>query len=110
MKELYEKGVATHLGPESCGLPREGHAEALTGVRAGRAIEPRKCDVQGADAFVWVEGNRAAGGNASRLSALRGQRPWHVRKLIAREPGDPVLGHGTGVVVRPGNPTGARQG
>ena len=42
MKESHVEGLATHDGPESCGVSRKGRAEALTGVRAGRAIEPRK--------------------------------------------------------------------
>ena len=50
MKELYIEGVATHDGPESCVGVREGGGEALTGVRAGRAIEPRNHGVRGADA------------------------------------------------------------
>ena len=83
MKELYEKGVATHLGPESCGVVRKDLAEALTGVRAGQGIEPRKTFFQGADAVVPAEGNRPVGAIASRLSTLRGPRPWHARKLIA---------------------------
>ncbi len=41
MKEPYIEGVATHGGPESCVAVREGGGEALTGVRVGRAIEPR---------------------------------------------------------------------
>ena len=41
MKELYAEGLATHGGPESCVVVREGGGEALTGARAGRAIEPR---------------------------------------------------------------------
>ena len=41
MEELYVEGVATHGGPESCVGAREGAGEALTGARAGRAIEPR---------------------------------------------------------------------
>jgi len=41
MKELYIEGVATHGGPESCVGVRKGVGEALTGVCAGRAIEPR---------------------------------------------------------------------
>src|SRR4051812_10017036 len=35
------EGVASHTGPESCGHAREGMVEALTGERAGWAIEPR---------------------------------------------------------------------
>ena len=41
MRELYVEGVAIHDGPESCVGVRKGIGEALTGVRVGRAIEPR---------------------------------------------------------------------
>jgi len=41
MQEPYTEGVATHGDPESCVGAREGAGEALTGARAGRAIEPR---------------------------------------------------------------------
>jgi hypothetical protein len=50
MKELYDEGLATHTAPESCAGPRKGAGEALTGAHAGRAIEPRKHQVLGADA------------------------------------------------------------
>ena len=50
MRELYIEGVAIHGGPESCVGVREDGGEALAGVRAGWAIEPRKSnEVQGAD-------------------------------------------------------------
>jgi hypothetical protein len=38
MKESYESGTATHIGPESCGAAREGGVEALTGGRTGRVL------------------------------------------------------------------------
>ena len=41
MEELCIEGLATHGVPESCVASREGRGEALTGARAGRAIEPR---------------------------------------------------------------------
>jgi hypothetical protein len=41
MEELYVEGVATYGRPESCVVVCEGGGEALTGPRAGRAIEPR---------------------------------------------------------------------
>ena len=44
------EGVATRDGPESCVAAREGGGEALTGVRAGRVIEPRNPLDRGADA------------------------------------------------------------
>jgi len=52
MEELYIEVLATYGGPESCvGDPR-GRSEALTGVRAGWAIEPRNLLVRGADAVL----------------------------------------------------------
>jgi hypothetical protein len=50
MREPYTEGVAIHGDPESCVVVREGGGEALTGARAGRAIEPRNHRVRGADA------------------------------------------------------------
>jgi RNA-directed DNA polymerase len=41
MEELYVEGLASHDDPESCAGAREGAGEALTGARAGGAIEPR---------------------------------------------------------------------
>ena len=38
MKESYDEGVTSHIGPESCAGAREGSGEALTGVRAGRVL------------------------------------------------------------------------
>lgn len=50
MEESYGEGLATHTGPESCGGTREGVAEALTGVRAGRVFSRESNLVRGADA------------------------------------------------------------
>jgi len=49
-QELYVEGVAIHDGPESCVVACEGAGEALTGVRTGRAIEPRNWQVWDGDA------------------------------------------------------------
>jgi hypothetical protein len=49
MRTLYIEGVAVHGGPESCVGVREGAGEALTGVPAGWAIEPRNQGFRGAD-------------------------------------------------------------
>jgi RNA-directed DNA polymerase len=38
MREPHGEGVATHSGPESCGVVRKGGTEALTGVRTGQAL------------------------------------------------------------------------
>ena len=36
MKQPYKKGVASHLGPESCAGARKDIGEALTGGHAGQ--------------------------------------------------------------------------
>jgi RNA-directed DNA polymerase len=52
MRESDTEGVATRSGPESCVGVCEGVGEALTGVRAGWAIEPRNQRFVGADVVV----------------------------------------------------------
>ena len=91
MGELYVEGVATHGGPESCVDDPRGRGEALTGVRAGRAIEPRNHSF-GVPTLCkrWKATPPAA------LSRVAGgpravREPGHVRNLHAREPGDPAL-------------------
>src|SRR5271154_3667998 len=87
---LYAEGVASHGGPESCAAAREGWGEALTGVRAGRAIEPRnhmfrgcpRCRKSGRQHLRQRYARAAAGPRAVT-------DPWHVRNLHAREPGEP---------------------
>jgi hypothetical protein len=50
MKTPNIEGLATHDGPESWAVARKGDGQALAGVRAGRAIEPRNQGNRGADA------------------------------------------------------------
>ena len=42
----------------------------------------------GAHAVIEAEGKTGGRANASAQPTWRGLRPWHVRKLLAREPGD----------------------
>ena len=86
------EGVAIHTDPESCGARREAHVEALTGERIGQPLS-RESLLRGADAVETAEGNMAGGVTASRPTTPRGLRPWHVRTLLAREPGDLVADH-----------------
>src|SRR5215210_1556193 len=71
MRESDTEGVAIHGGPESCVGVREGGGEALTGVRAGWAIEPRNQGFRGADVV------------------KRGGRQ-HPRQRYRELPGDPA--------------------
>src|SRR6516162_2214294 len=50
MKKSHESGLATHIGPESCGAAREGGVEALTGDRAGRVFSRVRHSLRDADA------------------------------------------------------------
>ena len=81
------EGVATHTGPESCVVVREGDVEALTGVCTGQPLSGES-KLPDAHAVTVAEGNTVIGACASQLSIRRRQRPWHVHKPSAREPGD----------------------
>jgi len=90
MEELCAEGLATHGDPESCVDDPRGRGEALTGARAGLAIEPRNPSPgcphgpQRGRQHCWRRYARAAGGPRAV------GEPWHVRNLHAREPGEPV--------------------
>jgi hypothetical protein len=84
----HEEGVATHLGPESCAGIREDVSEASTGERTGQPLSRETNLPSGADAFQIAEGNTDGHARASARTTRRGRRPWHVRTLLGREPGD----------------------
>src|SRR4030042_6688179 len=75
MKESYNEGVASHIGPESCAFGRESEGEALRGERGGRVWSREDPRVQGADAVLRVEGNTVRIDTARVALTLRGQRP-----------------------------------
>jgi hypothetical protein len=83
----YDEGVANRIGPEPCVVGREAGGEASAGVRIGQPLSNRD-----ADAVVTAEGETGMRVNASACPVLRGRRPWHVRKLLERKPGDLDLG------------------
>ena len=51
MKVSYDEGVASHVGPESCGDDRKVIVEALTGESAGRVWSLENVTLWGADDF-----------------------------------------------------------
>ena len=87
MQVHYDEGVAIHIGPEPCVGTREGDGEASGGERIGQPMSRESLIVPSADVVVITEGNTDGHANASARPARRGRRPWHVRKLFAREPG-----------------------
>jgi len=74
-KNPYEKGLATHLDPESCADTREGAREALTGARAGRDIEPRNTSSGMPTPSSDAEGNTPSLDHARDEEIPRGHRP-----------------------------------
>ena len=75
------------LGPSGCGKTTTlrmiaGHEEVTEGDV-----------ILGADAVPLAEGNMDGRAIASALPAQRGLRPWHVRTLLEREPGDLTVDH-----------------
>jgi hypothetical protein len=83
-----DEGVANHIGPEPCAGVREDAREASVGERIGQPLSRDRLLISGADTFRTVEGNTFWRAIASARTARRGRRPWHVRTLLAREPGD----------------------
>src|SRR5438132_1208280 len=76
-------------------LPRRrpgGTHRPAPSLRWGRLLS-RESLLRGADAVETAEGNMEGGVIASRPTTPRGLRPWHVRTLLAREPGDLVADH-----------------
>ena len=93
MKVHCGEGVATHTDPESCAAAREGISEALTGERTGQPLSRESTLFPGADVVPLTEGNTDGRDIASAQTVRRGRRHWHVRTLLAREPGDPTSDH-----------------
>ena len=89
----HDEGIANRIGPESCAAAREGSSEALTGEHTGQPLSRESTLIPGADVVPLTEGNTNGRDTASAQSARRGRRPWHVRKLLVREPGDLSVGH-----------------
>jgi hypothetical protein len=102
MKEPYEKGVATHLDPESCAVVREGGGEALTGARVGWVLSREKT-VPGADDVDAIGRQHLLHRKREMLEGwARSVDPRHARKHLAREPGDPAFVCGRGAADREG--------
>jgi len=93
-----DEGVATHIGPEPCAGLREDVGEASVGERIGQPLSRESLQIPDADAVVSAEGKMGGRVIASLRPIRRGLRPWHVRKLLVREPGDLWVDHGPQVL------------
>ena len=88
MQVHHDEEVANRIGPESCAAAREGISEALTGECTGQPLSRESTLFPGADVVPLTEGNTDGRDIASAQTVRRGRRHWHVRTLLAREPGD----------------------
>jgi hypothetical protein len=70
--------------------PERALAKRRTGERIGQPLS-RESLILGADAVHELEGNMSGRDSASARTTRRGQRPWHVQTLLAREPGGLVI-------------------
>ena len=93
MRVHCDEGVATHIGPEPCAGIHEGVGEASVGERIGQPSSREIASNPGADVVHMTEGNIGGRVTASARGTRRGLRPWHVRTLLVREPGDLWVGH-----------------
>lgn len=84
----YGEGVATRTGPAPCVGIREDDGEASAGERKSQPLSRERLQVPGADTVAPVEGKTSERDTASARMTRRGLRPWHVRTLLVREPGD----------------------
>ena len=88
MRVHRNEGIANRIGPEPCAGTCEGVGEASAGERIGQPLSHDRILIPGADAVQAAEGNISERAIASARMTRRGRRPWHVRTLLAREPGD----------------------
>ncbi len=93
MQVRHDEGVANRIGPKPCVVTRESDGEASAGESTGQPLSRVKIPVPGADAVAKAEGKTLECDIASTPTTRRGRRTWHVGKLFAREPGDPMFDH-----------------
>ena len=87
MQVPHDEGVAIRIGPKPCAVIREGGGEASAGEHTGQPLSRENLSNPGADVFVFTEGHMDGRVIASVHPTRRGRRPWHVWKLLVREPG-----------------------
>ena len=88
MQVHCDEGIANRIGPRVMRRFSRGDRRSVDRGTHRPAIEPRKNETPDADAVTRVEGNTVRCAIASTSSVRRGLRPWHVRTLLVREPGD----------------------
>jgi len=106
MKESYDEGVASHIGPESCAEDRKSLSEALTGVRVGRVLSREMVlDSRVPTSWTWRKATRCTSIAREVHGPCAVVDPGHTRKHLARESGDPMTAFGIkGIEAASGSP------
>jgi hypothetical protein len=89
----YDEGVANHIGPEPWVVTREGNGEASAGESIGQVLSPENYILPERRRVTHRGRQYGQARDREAWTVRRGQRPWHVRKLLVREPGDPTTDH-----------------
>src|SRR6266436_1442350 len=93
--KVIRKWNSDPLGPESCGAARKSGVEALTGERAGRVFSRVRSFLR--DNQRCKEKRKAPSGAPKSRGVPESRAvkdPVHVRRHLAREPGDPKFAQG----------------
>ena len=101
MKVHCDEGVANHIGPEPCVDVCENMGEASAGERIGQPLSRERIGTRMPTSFTERKARRTVHVIASARPIRRGRRPWHVRTLLVREPGDLTSGRWTRRPPRP---------
>ena len=93
MQVRYDEGLAIRIGPEPCVGTREDAGEASAGEHIGQPLSRESLNQSGCRRGRNHGRQHGARAIASARPARRGRRPWHVRTLLAREPGYLPIDH-----------------
>ena len=92
MQVHYDEGVAIHIGPEPCVGVREDGDEASVGEGIGQPLSRERVLSWVPTPCILWKATHPVALFASARTTRRGQRPWHVQTLLAREPGGLAIG------------------
>jgi hypothetical protein len=89
-----DEGVATHIGPEPCGVIREDDIESSVREHAGQPSSREIHEIRVPTQFCWRKATRTGASSRAPAATRRGRRPWHAWTLFIREPGGLIADHG----------------
>ena len=93
MQVHYDEGVANHIGLEPCVVAREGRGEASAEESIGQPLSLENYILPERRRVTHRGRQHGQARDREAWTVRRGQRHWHVRKLLGREPGDPTSDH-----------------